>query len=331
MNSLYARHLQRVSRSFAFCIEELRPSLREDVALAYLLFRVLDTLEDSFWTDQPAQMEAFESFSSLLVNAPYGAQILQTFQKQCRKAQMTPDETRLIGDLGQLLDGLAKCESTRKSSLITTLQLMAEGMKFFKLEKKQKLQSLAEVNLYCYFVAGCIGELLTLWVFGESAESNEPLQHDAINFGIFLQKINILKDYLTDQMEGRDWLPSWSELEGSLREHAERAFNYCESISEKEYKIFCSWSFFLALASFPHIKKSYQLQRPHKISRLETWSLLKRVKSAVLDEVSLSDLFHSNFDHLPLVGSKIPNAAAAEHFKLLHPKPHLARFDKFFA
>ena len=45
----YQTHLDRVSRSFAFCIKKLESPLRQWVSLAYLLCRVLDTVEDSIW------------------------------------------------------------------------------------------------------------------------------------------------------------------------------------------------------------------------------------------------------------------------------------------
>ncbi len=43
----YQTHLDRVSRSFAFCIRQLPDPLRGWVGLSYLLCRILDTIEDS--------------------------------------------------------------------------------------------------------------------------------------------------------------------------------------------------------------------------------------------------------------------------------------------
>src|SRR4051794_6368635 len=61
----YQIRLDRVSRSFAFCIRELQEPLRGWVSLSYLLCRALDTIEDAPWGsafDQNSQYEAFESF-----------------------------------------------------------------------------------------------------------------------------------------------------------------------------------------------------------------------------------------------------------------------------
>ena len=45
--SYYQHWLDVVSRSFALCIPQLEPPFRDHVGLAYLLFRVLDTVEDA--------------------------------------------------------------------------------------------------------------------------------------------------------------------------------------------------------------------------------------------------------------------------------------------
>ena len=47
MSDLIEDHLARTSRTFALAIPALDPRLRHAVGLAYLIFRVADTLEDA--------------------------------------------------------------------------------------------------------------------------------------------------------------------------------------------------------------------------------------------------------------------------------------------
>ena len=54
----YQPHLDRVSRSFAFCIARLEGEMREWVSLSYLLCRLLDTVEDAPWADPRAPHRA---------------------------------------------------------------------------------------------------------------------------------------------------------------------------------------------------------------------------------------------------------------------------------
>ena len=61
--------LDVVSRSFALCIPQLEPPFRDHVALAYLLLRVLDTVEDAPFTDGGLQQRQFERLRGFLRDA----------------------------------------------------------------------------------------------------------------------------------------------------------------------------------------------------------------------------------------------------------------------
>ena len=66
----YQGFLDEVSRSFAFCIRELREPLRSQVALAYLLCRILDTNEDAHFTDRWQQLRLMNEFGGFLIKPP---------------------------------------------------------------------------------------------------------------------------------------------------------------------------------------------------------------------------------------------------------------------
>src|SRR5262245_65715518 len=68
--SFYQHWLDQVSRSFALCIPQLEPPFRDRVALAYLLFRVLDTIEDAPFTDRATQQHQFERLRAFLRAMP---------------------------------------------------------------------------------------------------------------------------------------------------------------------------------------------------------------------------------------------------------------------
>src|SRR5947207_4851639 len=71
----YQRHLDAVSRSFALCIPQLDQPLRDQVALSYLLLRVLDTVEDAPFADRALQQRQFTAFRQFLVKLPTHAQV----------------------------------------------------------------------------------------------------------------------------------------------------------------------------------------------------------------------------------------------------------------
>ena len=70
-----------------------------------------------------------------------------------------------------------------------------------------KLGSLKEVNQYCFFVAGVVGEALAKLVSHVEPQFQTAKFRilDAHHFGLFLQKVNILKDQVNDRGEGREF------------------------------------------------------------------------------------------------------------------------------
>src|SRR6185312_2020414 len=61
-----ATHLARTSRTFALAVPTLPPRLGHAVGLAYLLFRVADTLEDASRWDAGMRVAALHRFAALL-------------------------------------------------------------------------------------------------------------------------------------------------------------------------------------------------------------------------------------------------------------------------
>ena len=65
------------------------------------------------------------------------------------------------------------------------------------------------IHKYCHYVAGLVGiGLSRLFVASglEKAKVGEDC-HLANNMGLFLQKTNIIRDYLEDTLQGREFWP----------------------------------------------------------------------------------------------------------------------------
>ena len=85
------RILPRVSRTFALGIGQLRPPLRETVGVAYLICRILDTVEDT--TSLPARDR-----SDLLERAGRELADPDRWRDCCRAIAETFPEERFPGD-----------------------------------------------------------------------------------------------------------------------------------------------------------------------------------------------------------------------------------------
>jgi len=223
------RILGLVSRSFAAVIRQLPAEMVLDVLLFYLVLRALDTIEDdmeAFKDDEAAKCRHLTAFADSylgdeawsLDGVGEGAEreLLQRFGAVSRLFNRLPAESReVIRDI------------TRR---------MGAGMaEQVGVDLGQGTADLAMYNRYCHAVAGLVGEGLTrsfvargfesvsiagqgrlTWPFCQPAEeaaggANYGL---ANSMGLFLQKTNILRDYLEDYVDGRAFWPQsvWREF-----------------------------------------------------------------------------------------------------------------------
>ncbi len=294
----YHHHLEQVSRSFSFCIMQLESPAKEWIALSYLLCRIVDTIEDSIWPDQQSQHQAFQELKLFLEVSPSAEQFeawLHRFPTQIVSA-----EQHLLADLPWLLRDKKELPSEIQQQLFNTMSQMMAGMSYFMKQYQKQgrltLPSLTTTNQYCFFVAGIVGELLTriyTYLIPEF-KWTEPLLIQSFHFGLFLQKINILKDQVSDELAGRCYIDSRDSLRDSLVVNARVSLDYLKSIpiiSGRTYRLFCAWSLFIGLASLKWIDKSWKTQKFHKIGRRETAFLMSQVKQMIDDNYALELLF----------------------------------------
>lgn len=309
----YQNHLNRVSRSFAFCIARLDGDLRDWVALSYLLFRILDTVEDAPWDSKEEQTKAFQRFRVFLANgctSPEVEEWLASFP------EIPAEEKELLRETHRCLSDLHELPPAVRGQIIRQMGNMEKGMRHFLGKSlaggRLRLTSVSEVNQYCFFVAGLVGELLTDLFAQHSPHWPRPqgLYQDAAHFGLFLQKINLLKDQKEDEAVGRFLVPNRKELLASLAADAEGAIRYLQSlpVAEKGFRLFCAWSLFLGLLSLPWIERSQLLGIFSKLPRLLTEKMLQGVERVIDDNQALLKLFREMLPALPR--SVAPGAAA---------------------
>jgi len=194
--------LGKVSRSFAAVVRQLPPSLLVDVLIFYLVLRALDTVEDD--------MEAFK-LSYTKINH------LLTFHETALGDKDWSMDGVGQGDERRLLQEFPKCHrifaSLPKESQVVIkdiTQRMAKGMaEFVEKDLGQGTVNTKEYNRYCHFVAGLVGEGLSR-LFASSKLEKEHLSKELYlsdQMGLFLQKTNIIRDYLEDYVDGRAFWP----------------------------------------------------------------------------------------------------------------------------
>ncbi len=150
-SEFYQKHLDKVSRSFARCIANLKSPLKEWVGLSYLLFRALDTIEDAPWENSALKKLSFDQFHNCLngqLNFSWTAQLPDNIPEV---------EKQLMQDLPKLVQDFLVLPQPIQGSIRKSLVTMSLGMQRFASLTHQgqiRLKNLKEVNQYCFFVTG---------------------------------------------------------------------------------------------------------------------------------------------------------------------------------
>jgi farnesyl-diphosphate farnesyltransferase len=194
--------LVKVSRSFAAVIRQLPSTMLVDIMVFYLVLRALDTIEDD--------TSAFASHGIKIEN-------LKTFREKALGNPEWSMDGVGEGDEKRLLQQFPKCHriyaalNPKSREIIDDItQRMADGMaEFVGKDLGQGTKDISEYNRYCHFVAGLVGEGLSR-LFSQSGLEKESFGkevHLSDQMGLFLQKTNIIRDYLEDYVDGRAFWP----------------------------------------------------------------------------------------------------------------------------
>jgi len=202
--------LEGVSRTFALTIPQLPRPLYRAVANAYLLCRIVDTIEDEV-SLSPRQKESFCNDFIDVVKTGHNAEPFAVELAPLLSGQTIPAEHALIHVLPRVIQITHDLDPEQTEALATCVETMAAGMPIFQAQNlNQGLATLADMDKYCYYVAGCVGEMLAklfCHYSAEIAQHREKLLGLSVSFGQGLQMTNILKDLWDDAGRGVCWLP----------------------------------------------------------------------------------------------------------------------------
>jgi len=324
--------LEGVSRTFALTIPQLPRTLCRVVSNAYLLCRIIDTIED-----EPGLSGARKNyFCQQFLRALNGVKNAEPFSGQLGAAlsrQTSAAEHELIRHVARVIQITRSFSEPQREALQHCVRTMAKGMTQFQLRnEKYGLQTLEDLDLYCYYVAGVVGQMLTsLFCLHspEIAKSHDVLMGLAISFGQGLQMTNILKDVWEDYRIGACWLPreifaeegldlrdltragNREEFQRGVRRligiahgHLRNALTYTLLIPGQEVGIrnFCLWAIGFALLTLRKINKNldYTDGSQVKISRSSVKGTVLLSRLAVQNDGLLKLFFYLAAFRLPL-------------------------------
>jgi farnesyl-diphosphate farnesyltransferase len=211
--------MNKVSRSFALVVASLEEPMSHYLEVAYLICRVIDTVEDCM--SAPAWKDLrFEEIKQLLVRPSLAKLILPVWDSEPWPGIMADQrQVMTFSDGFPLWQIYARLPHEVKSIISRWGLKMAQGM--MQLENphmppwiiRSEIRILAQeydYDQYCYIVAGTVGHMATELVilqYGMQGELAQKLLQNCEACGNSLQKTNIVKDFLEDLGRGVCYLP----------------------------------------------------------------------------------------------------------------------------
>jgi farnesyl-diphosphate farnesyltransferase len=303
--------LPHVSRTFALTIPQLPAALRISVTNAYLLCRIADTIEDEPALPPEETLAFLERFKAVVAGRADAAPLAAEVEAHLSNRTLAT-ERDLVVNMARVLNVTASLNPSQRAAIQRCVELMCYGMpRFQSTASLRGLPKKIDLDEYCYYVAGVVGEMLTELFCDYSAgaaRNRDALQALAVSFAQGLQMTNILKDVWEDRSRGACWLPQevfiahqvdlarltstprnpgfdagMKELLGVAHAHLRNALDYTLLIPGKETGIrrFCLWAVGLAVLT---------LRKIHNNPGFTAGSQVKISRSAVTMTRILTDL-----------------------------------------
>lgn len=280
--------LERVSRTFALNIRVLPDPLRGRVLHAYLYCRMADTVEDDATLPAPVKSALLRAFAALFapeIPPASRAAMARGFVALLPASWRASREWEhvLLARAPEVIAAFSSYPAAVRAALGTCVETMCAGMADFAMRQDAVAQrggalvrTVAELDRYCWFVAGTVGVMLgELFIrHGAIAEPHAGrMRALCVSFGTGLQLVNILKDLADDRARGVSWLPEdllaahglsaadfgdpahaaasarvHAALFAKTRRHLDEALEYTLAIPRRHrrLRLFCLWPLLMA-------------------------------------------------------------------------------------
>jgi farnesyl-diphosphate farnesyltransferase len=335
------RILPHVSRTFALTIPQLPLPLRTAVTNAYLLCRIADTIEDEPALP-PADTRLFlQRFTAVVRGSEPPAPLARELARRLSERTL-PAERELVSGMERVIAVTAGLGEQR-AAIERCIDVMCHGMhQFQQTASLAGLARLSDLDSYCYYVAGVVGEMLTeLFCYHSSAIAAQRagLQELATSFAEGLQLTNIIKDFWEDRGRGACWFPrevfarhgvelagltpqrSDAGFQQGVRElvavahgHLRNALAYALLLPAAEGGIrrFCLWAIGLAVLTLRRIDAhpQYTCGRQVKVSHSAVLLTRLSTSAAVRNDWVLRQMFEYAARGLPLAAPLAVRRAA---------------------
>lgn len=223
--------LQKTSRTFAISIPLLPDELRHSVSVAYLLFRIADTIEDELPCSLKDRRRALLTIADRFADEPTVVCDALGEMRIDMQSLSNSGYSDLLRNAHNLIEDFLSLSVEERTAIASHLVRTCRGMAHY-LGRDLSTGTVQNLREYCYIVAGIVGEMLTeLFILHDPhlAPSRDQLLREAVAFGEGLQLVNIIRDASDDLHAGRCYLPrslGRSQLIDFARSNLQRAQGY---------------------------------------------------------------------------------------------------------
>ncbi|KAK7283525.1 hypothetical protein RIF29_13095 [Crotalaria pallida] len=310
--------LHKVSRSFSLVIQQLCPDLRNAVCIFYLVLRALDTVEDDTAIATDVKVPILIAFHRHI------------YDRDWHFSCGTKEYKVLMDQFHHVSTAFLELEKNYQEAIEDITKRMGAGMAKFICKE---VETVDDYDEYCHYVAGLVGLGLSK-LFHASGSEDLASDYLSNSMGLFLQKTNIIRDYLEDINEipkSRMFWPRqiWSKYVNKLEDlkyeensvkavqclndmvtnallHAEDCLKYMSALRDPAIFRFCAIPQIMAIGTLALCYNNVEVFRGVvKMRRGLTAKVIDRTKT-------IADVYGAFFDFSCMLKSKVdkndPNA-----------------------
>ncbi len=352
--------LPHVSRTFALTIPQLPPGLRTAVTSAYLLCRIADTIEDEPALSVAETFAFLRRFTAVVCGSEEAASLARELEQRLSDRTL-PAERDLVRNMERVVRMTARFHEQQRAAIRRCIEVMCYGMHHFQSTASPRgLPRSSDLDSYCYYVAGVVGEMLTELFCGHApiiSQRRTALQDLAASFAQGLQMTNILKDVWEDRQRGACWLPQevftrhgidlaqlsperydarfhagMRELVAVAHAHLRNALSYTLLIPAEDPGIrrFCLWAVGLAVLTLRKIEHTPRFTAGSQVKVSRSAVALTRILTslAVRNDRLLMRLFERAATGLPLAAPSAVRGPARVAMFAAHTPASAAEYSR---
>ncbi|KAM5165057.1 squalene synthase-like [Mantella aurantiaca] len=199
------KYLNETGRSYAAVIQVLEGELRHACCIFYLLMRSADTVEDDMTISLETKITILENFHTFL------------YQPDWRFTGSKHRDRQVLEDFPTISREFRNLAVVYQEVMANVIHKVALGMAEYL---QKQIESVQDLDLYAEKVSSPLMHGLSV-IFSVTGLVDPIVGEDerfSDSFGLIMQKTNIIRDYVRDQLDGREFWPKevWSKYVKTL-------------------------------------------------------------------------------------------------------------------